>query len=243
MLQAPPDASLVNPFRAKNVEDFNMWYFLIGIFGYIINYISWQGSQGYRCSAINAKEQKIGQALNYLRTFTQTILVVIVSICVYTVLHHPDFSHQATRLQASVSRIADATFRQQVKIWVGSSVLLKSGLFGCMCALMLAGFITTHDTYMHSWGSIFIQDVILPFRKKPFTPKQHINMLRLSILGRRHGFFVQEQKLVDSGSNQRCNILSPLLYLPTNRKWPKRPMISKYAFSKNVQRTFVSSPK
>ncbi|KKK70756.1 hypothetical protein LCGC14_2920790, partial [marine sediment metagenome] len=31
-------------------------------------------------------------------------------------------------------------------------------------------------------GSIFIQDVVLPFRKKPFTPKQQILLLRLSII-------------------------------------------------------------
>ena len=27
-------------------------------------------------------------------------------------------------------------------------------------------FITTHDTYLHSWGSILIQDVYLPWRGK-----------------------------------------------------------------------------
>jgi hypothetical protein len=36
---------------------------------------------------------------------------------------------------------------------------------------------------MHSWGSIFVQDVILPFRKKPFTPKQHLSVLRWGIAG------------------------------------------------------------
>jgi len=36
---------------------------------------------------------------------------------------------------------------------------------------------------MHSWGSIFIQDVIVPLRKTPLTPKQHIRLLRWGITG------------------------------------------------------------
>jgi SSS family solute:Na+ symporter len=49
--------------------------------------------------------------------------------------------------------------------------------------MMLAAFLSTNDTYLHSWGSIFVQDVIMPFRKKSFTPKQHMWMLRGSIIG------------------------------------------------------------
>jgi len=36
---------------------------------------------------------------------------------------------------------------------------------------------------MHSWGSIIVQDIILPFRKEPFTPKQQLNLLRCIIAG------------------------------------------------------------
>jgi SSS family solute:Na+ symporter len=36
---------------------------------------------------------------------------------------------------------------------------------------------------MHSWGSIFIQDCIMPLRKKPFEQKQHLKYLKLSIFG------------------------------------------------------------
>ena len=63
------------------------------------------------------------------------------------------------------------------------AAILPIGLMGLMCAAFLAAFISTHDTYLHSWGSILIQDVILPFRRKPFTPRQHLWLLRLSILG------------------------------------------------------------
>ena len=45
LLSAPADASLVNPFRAQNAEDFTMWYFILGVIGMsLINYIAWQGS-------------------------------------------------------------------------------------------------------------------------------------------------------------------------------------------------------
>ncbi len=218
LMQAPADASMVNPFRAGNVEDFDMWYFVIGIFGsFVYNYISWQGSQGYRCAAINPKEQKIGQALNYLRSQTEVILMVAIAVCVYTMLHHPDhpgfrppepaavqaladeappvlltkkLDHlEGTALRISfeqrLGRIDTETLQDQMLVPVGVSMLLGSGLFGCMCAVMLAGFITSHDTYMHSWGSIFIQDVVLPFRNsdEPLSPEQHLRMLRLSIFG------------------------------------------------------------
>ena len=48
---------------------------------------------------------------------------------------------------------------------------------------MLAAFISTHDTYLHSWGSILVQDVIMPFRKKPFDKDTHLKVLRYSIYG------------------------------------------------------------
>ena len=63
------------------------------------------------------------------------------------------------------------------------SEVLPVGLLGAFAALMLAAFISTHDTYLHSWGSIFIQDVIMPFRDKPFDKDTHIKVLRYSIFG------------------------------------------------------------
>jgi hypothetical protein len=37
---------------------------------------------------------------------------------------------------------------------------------------MIGAFISTNDTYLHSWGVIFVQDVVLPFRKQPLSPEQ-----------------------------------------------------------------------
>jgi SSS family solute:Na+ symporter len=45
------------------------------------------------------------------------------------------------------------------------------------------GIIAGDGIHLHSWGSIFIQDVVMPLRKRPLTPAQHIRLLRLSIVG------------------------------------------------------------
>ncbi|AQQ10259.1 putative transporter [Sedimentisphaera cyanobacteriorum] len=56
-------------------------------------------------------------------------------------------------------------------------------LKGLFCAAMLAAFISTHNTYLHSWGSMFMQDVVLPFRKKPLSNKHHLRLLKLAMIG------------------------------------------------------------
>ncbi|MFA6111764.1 MAG: sodium:proline symporter, partial [Candidatus Latescibacterota bacterium] len=43
MSTAPPGKSLLDPFDTGQAQDFNIWYVLIGIFGSIYGYMTWQG--------------------------------------------------------------------------------------------------------------------------------------------------------------------------------------------------------
>lgn len=165
------------------MEDFNFWYFLIGVLIYVYGTMSWQGTQAYNASAKSAHEAKMGSVLTNWRNFPQNLLILFVPIVAYTVMHHPDFAVQAGQVNAALGTVGTEALQNQIRVPMVLKAMLPVGLLGAFAAVMLAAFISTHDTYLHSWGSIFVQDVIMPFRKKPFTPKQHLRVLRWSILG------------------------------------------------------------
>jgi len=61
--------------------------------------------------------------------------------------------------------------------------MLPTGLLGLLAATMVAAAISTDDTALHSWGSIFVQDVVMPFRQKHISPQTQMKMLRWSCFG------------------------------------------------------------
>ncbi len=180
---APEKASLINPFKTSHVEDFNLVYFVIGIFGVLYGAMSWQGTQGYNASARSAHEAKMGGVLSNWRGFPQGLFLLIVPIMAYTVMHHPDFAAIAGLVEDGLAGFESEPVRSQLRSPLVLTRLLPVGLMGAFAAVMMAAFVSTHDTYLHSWGSIFIQDVVMPFRKRPLSQKQHIRLLRLAILG------------------------------------------------------------
>ena len=183
LAMAPENASLINPYKTSQVADFNLWYFLIGTIGVVYVVMSWQGTQAYNASARSAHEAKMGQVLTNWRENPWKLFVLIVPVIAYTVLHHPDFSAQAATVNELLARTDSETLRNQLRGPAVLVTMLPVGLLGAFAAVMLTAFVSTHDTYLHSWGSMFIQDVLMPFRRKPFTPERHMRALRWSIVG------------------------------------------------------------
>jgi len=178
LAQAPPDASLVNPLRTSQIRDFNFWYFLIGVFGYLYGTMSWQGTQAYNASAENAHEARMAGLLGNWRLLPQNIMLGFVPIVAYTVLHHPSYAGVVAAIRPVLDGAETAAVRSQLTTPLVMQQLLPHGLLGVFAALMLAASLTTLSSYMHSWGSILVQDVIVPLRRRPFGPRAHLAALR-----------------------------------------------------------------
>ena len=177
------NSSLINPFKTSRVEDFNLTYFLIGLIGMFYGTLSWQGHQAYNSSAKSAHEAKMAAVLGDIRWKPQGLFIFLVPVLTYVFMNHADYNSVAESVNSSLDSLNSETLKSQMRAPIVLSEVLPVGLLGAFAALMLAAFISTHDTYLHSWASIFVQDVILPFRKKPFEKDDHIKALRYSIFG------------------------------------------------------------
>lgn len=179
---APEGASMLNPFKTAKADGFNLSFFLMYAFMVVYNFRVWQGTQGYNAAARSAHEQKMAGIIGQWRGMIQVILLLIIPVCAYTLMHHTAFSLQAAEVQSVVDGIENAAVQKQMLVPIALTHMIPIGLVGLFVAALFAAAVSTDDTYIHSWGSIFVQDVILPFRKKPFTPEQHTRVLRFSIL-------------------------------------------------------------
>ena len=125
----------------------------------------------------------MGSVLAGFRGLPQGLFFLLVPVLLYVYMNHPDFEHVASAVNLSLDQLGTDTLRSQMRGPYILSVILPNGLLGAFAALMLAAFVSTHDTYLHSWATIIVQDVIMPFRSKPFDKKTHLKVLRIAIFG------------------------------------------------------------
>lgn len=179
----PAGQSMINPFEAGGMADFNIGYYLIGVFMVVYTTRAWQGSSAYNASARSPHEARMAGILGNWRAMAQGMAMLLMPLCVFAVLHNPIFSEQAAEITRDLSQFSEPAIRHQMTVPVGLQHILPIGVTGLLAAVIVAAAVSTDNTYLHSWSSIFIQDVILPFRKKPLSMKQHILLLRCGLLG------------------------------------------------------------
>jgi len=173
---SPAGASVLNPYDTAGFRDFNVWFFLVGIFGMVYGYMSWQGSAGYQSSALNPHEQKMSAIIGGWRTLVQSLMIVLIAVSAYAFLHLPKYATSAAEVQSVIQTIPTETLQKQMRVPIALAHMLPAGLKGLFATIMLFFLITTQDTYMHSWGSMLIQDVVLPFRKKAVHPQDPVGL-------------------------------------------------------------------
>lgn len=72
------------------------------------------------------------------------------------------------------------TLYHQMMLPVALKNILPIGLMGLFCLLMVMLLISTDDSRVFNASSTIVQDIIVPFFKKPLTPKQHLLLLRVT---------------------------------------------------------------
>lgn len=179
----PSGHSMVNPFDAWQVQDFNLWYVLMGVFLGTYGTMAWQNSSAYNSAGATPHEARMGGLLGRWRESGKSVVVVLLAAAALTYLGHPDFAQASAGAKEAISQIKQPQIQTQMTIPVALSHMLPIGVKGALCAVLLMGIFGGDSTHLHSWGGILAQDIILPRLKKVPTPEQHIKLLRRCIIG------------------------------------------------------------
>jgi SSS family solute:Na+ symporter len=183
MAVRPPGQSLLNPFDSMGLKDFNIWYILMWAFLNAYGIMAWQNQSGFNGAALTAHESVMGGILGRWREAGKGAILVLLGVCTMTYLQHPDFAAASAPVRAAVNQLSNPEIRHQAEMPLALAHFLPAGLKGSLCVIFLMAGFCGEGQHLHSWGSLFVQDVLLPLRKKPLSPGQHIRWLRLSMAG------------------------------------------------------------
>ena len=183
MSDAPPGYSHIDPFDAGAVEDFNLGYVALELLLGAYTTMALQNKQGFNSAARSPHESRMGHVLGHWRNYARLLMILLLGVCALTYMQHPDFAERAVPIRQELAAIPDAYVQKQMTVPIALSHLLPVGVKGLFVSMMVMGLLAGDSGHMHSWGSILVQDVILPLKKRPMTPRQHIWALRLAVTG------------------------------------------------------------
>lgn len=188
LMKAPEGESKLNPFDINALPDFNIWFFIIMLSISVYNFMVWQGTQGYNSSARNPHEAKMAGILAQFRSGVTYLLIPLAAICAYVLMNAPVHEAATEATQATLASIGDEQIAKQLTTTVALSNILPVGIMGLFAVVMIMAAVSTDTTYLHSWGSIFVQDVLLPWRQlrgheDRLSPETHLRWLKRSIIG------------------------------------------------------------
>lgn len=183
LINQPAGQSLINPFDSFKTKDFNLWFVLMLACINIYGTMAWQNAHAFNASGITPHDGRMGNILGRWRYFASGVMGSILAVCTLTFLQHPDYAVAAAKVKDIVSGIPNASIADQMYWPIALSMILPIGIKGMFCAVILMGAISGDAMHLHSWSSIFVQDVVVPLRKRPLGLGQHLLLLRLAVLG------------------------------------------------------------
>lgn len=182
LLEAPAGQSRLNPMDSAGLNGFNIWYFIIGLFFSFYATMTFQGDTPYRAAPLSPHEAKMSAILIEWRGLSIRLMMLLLPLAAILILDgggHPEIAQQAN---ARIAEIDNTAVARQMTVPIVASELLPIGLRGAFIALVLAAFLSTHDTYLHAWASVLVRDVIEPIRGKALEQRNELRLLRVGVL-------------------------------------------------------------
>lgn len=183
LCRQPAGMSFINPFDTAKISDFNIFWILINLFMVITHYGSWQGNQGYAAAALTPHEAKMGNILGTWRQLSITFFSTLVILGGLVVINGSAYQDISISVKTFLNNNFSPAVADQMSIPMAISVVLPLGIKGLLASVLFFLMLSTDTTYIHSWGSILVQDVVLPIYGKRISPKIHLLLLRLSLFG------------------------------------------------------------
>ena len=183
MLSRPAGHSMVNPFDAGQVSDFNAWYVLMTLCLGIYGTLAWQIGHGFNSAARTPHEARMATVLEKWRTYARVVMLVLLAVAAVTFAENDAYKVAAKPVHDVLDKITNKQIRSQMEVAVSLRYLLPVGIKGLFAVIMFLGLMAGDSSHLLSWGGIFIQDVVLPFRKTPLSQAAHMKILRLAVIG------------------------------------------------------------
>ncbi|MBC7782412.1 MAG: sodium:proline symporter [Burkholderiales bacterium] len=176
-----PGRSQLNPFDAEKVQDFNIWFVIMNLIMFAYTRMALQNRQGFNAAARTPHEARMADVLGNWRSYARNLMLLVLVIAAMTFMTHADFKGASQPAHDTIQTISDPYIQKQMTVPVALSHMLPVGVKGLFCAIMLMGLLAGDAGHMHSWGGIFVQDVIAPLKKTPMSPRAHILALRAAV--------------------------------------------------------------
>jgi solute:Na+ symporter, SSS family len=170
--------SRINPFDQGKMPDFNVWYVVITTITTIYSTMAVQKDNSFSAAARTPHESLMGGVLGNWRILARGAMLAILAIAAISYMGQP---HSAG--QALLNSVPEGQVRSQMTVPVALRFMLPVGVKGLFCSMMLLGLMAGDSSHIFTWGSIFIQDVVMPIRGRPLEPHEHVRMLRWAVAG------------------------------------------------------------
>ena len=183
VMQAEAGRSKVDPFDQGEVASFNFWFFLILAMNRFYAFMAFPTRQGYDAAAFSPNEARFSRMLGDWLFNVRTFVLMLLPIGAWVLMHSAGFEAQRAAVESSLAGLADDQTRTQMTVPVILAQVLPVGFMGLFIAMMLGAAVSTDNTFVHSWGSIFVHDVVEPMRRAPLGEATKLRLLRAASFG------------------------------------------------------------